>query len=271
MLWCGFHADIITGDSEEYPTIGGLSNISPQTIKEVTPRLTQALNDLKNRNPNQFVPTLIRIVSGKEQTVAGSRYELVVEFSSAQNQIQQCDVVFWEKPWENFFKIDVKCPDSTLSGTSSPSSSSLSTTQTHIPVQPVYPQNAQVNVHQAPVQPTTVHPAPIQPEPVRTDLVQPESELSKEELFELYQKVISRMEELVKSEPNYKNLSLPYLELIRGTKQQTTTGSQYSIDVSLLDNSKTPCNVNMSESVQGVIISFKLRCKDSPLESVLKL
>lgn len=243
-MWCGYYANSITADETDYPLVGGLSGISPETIKELSPKLAHAFDELRKTYPNQFILTLSRILSGKEQIVAGTRYLLVVEVNT-NNQIQQCEAVVWEKLWENFFQLELKCPGSSYSI----ATSSSSATQPQLP-QMVY----------TPFVPVIVHPVPIQPV---APIVQPGGfiELSADELFAIYQKVMNCMELVVKSEPNL-NLTHPFIKLVKGMQQQTAAGRKYLLDVFLLvQNTEKPCNVEMLENGHDHI-RFKLSCSE---------
>lgn len=93
---------------------GGLSNLSEKEITELHPTLVHLFNEL-NKNHDEFDLLVKRIVGGQRQTVAGTRYVITVETLNAKNEIQICEAEIWEKLWEDFLQIKLKCQENEYS------------------------------------------------------------------------------------------------------------------------------------------------------------
>lgn len=89
---------------------GGFYDIIESDLKELEPKVAIAF-ELVNIKHNDFGYKMKRMVSGKSQVVAGSRYQLVVEAAPKDNEndVKKCDVNILENLQGDFDEVQVKC------------------------------------------------------------------------------------------------------------------------------------------------------------------
>lgn len=89
---------------------GGFFDIGESELKELEPKVAIAFELLSIKH-NDFVYKMKRLVGGKSQVVAGSRYQLVVEAAPKNNanDVKKCDVNILENLQGDFDEVQVKC------------------------------------------------------------------------------------------------------------------------------------------------------------------
>lgn len=89
---------------------GGFSDIIESELKQLEPKVGIAFGLISYKH-DDFVYKLKRVVSGKSQVVAGSRYQFVVEAAPKDNadDVKKCDVDILENLQGEFDDIQVKC------------------------------------------------------------------------------------------------------------------------------------------------------------------
>lgn len=89
---------------------GGFKDISENDLKELEPKVTTAFEQLSSKN-DDFVYTTKRLVSGKSQVVAGTRYMLLVEAAPKDNanDVKNCDVRILQNLNGQLDEVEVKC------------------------------------------------------------------------------------------------------------------------------------------------------------------
>lgn len=89
---------------------GGYFDIIESDLKELEPKVAIAF-DLLSIKHDDFVYKMKRLVGGKSQIVAGSRYQLVAEAAPKDNanDVKKCDVNILENLIGEFDEVQVKC------------------------------------------------------------------------------------------------------------------------------------------------------------------
>lgn len=93
--------------------VGGLRDVDDDGLKEVTPLLHESLEQLKGQADGTEL-RFLRIVSAKEQVVAGKLYNIVAEFEGpATSAPKSCKVAIWHQAWSGFRETKFECDDAT--------------------------------------------------------------------------------------------------------------------------------------------------------------
>lgn len=101
--WTSDEADTTT---EQLP--GGFTALDEKSLAELHPKLTNSFIKLRKMD-QEFDWTLQRILSGKSQVVAGTRYTLTVEATNSNDEVELCEADIWERTWENFYHVKLTC------------------------------------------------------------------------------------------------------------------------------------------------------------------
>lgn len=109
-----FGASLAIDDKVLVSLTGGLSDLGQDGLVHVTSEAPTLFNLLKGKYPD-FDYTFKRIVSGKSQVVAGSRYYAKIEVTPKDHadQVKNCDLDYVEDLKHVFTKIELKCDDKT--------------------------------------------------------------------------------------------------------------------------------------------------------------
>lgn len=111
-LVCGLSAtDDYTEDiSDDVPILGGSSDLDEIELQELHRKLTLSWAKLGEKN-KEFDLIYKGIKDGTSQTVAGTRYELNIIVENLKKEQKPCEADIWEKLWENFFQIKLRCQE----------------------------------------------------------------------------------------------------------------------------------------------------------------
>ena len=115
-LVCGLSAtddcteDISEEILDDLPILGGSDDLDDEEVHELHRKLTLSWAKLGEKNKG-FDLIYKGITNGTSQIVAGTRYELNVKVETLKKEKKSCEAVIWEKLWENFFQIKLKCQD----------------------------------------------------------------------------------------------------------------------------------------------------------------
>lgn len=91
-----------------FGVFGGFSPLSEKSLQDMHPRLTSSFNEW-GKDHEEFDLIVKRVISGKSQVVAGTRYVLTIEAANPKDEIKTCEADIWEKSWENFFQVKLTC------------------------------------------------------------------------------------------------------------------------------------------------------------------
>lgn len=97
--------------TDDFPILGGFTDLDENDLLELHPKLVNSFVQLGEKHPNEFDLIVKRIISGKSQVVAGTRYMVNVQAENSKNETKNCEAEIWEKLWENFFQVKLKCQD----------------------------------------------------------------------------------------------------------------------------------------------------------------
>lgn len=100
----------VLATDEDFPIIGGSSNLAEQDLLELHPKLAHSFVKLGEKH-TEFDLVIEKILSGTVQTVAGSRYLLNIQAKNKKQETKMCEADVWEKLWENFFQVKLTCQD----------------------------------------------------------------------------------------------------------------------------------------------------------------
>ncbi|XP_055309689.1 uncharacterized protein LOC129573320 [Sitodiplosis mosellana] len=116
-LLCGLCVAGIPATTEPLPLppsgfggFGGFSPLSEKALADLHPNVTESFKQLGKKH-DDFDLIAKRILSGKSQVVAGTRYVLTVEATNLKGEVKTCEADIWEKTWENFFLVKLKCQE----------------------------------------------------------------------------------------------------------------------------------------------------------------
>ncbi|XP_055297206.1 uncharacterized protein LOC129565908 [Sitodiplosis mosellana] len=104
----GWSSDQTETTIEQLLKTGGFSPLNKKSLAGLHPKLTHSFIEL-GKIHKEFDLTVKRILSGKSQVVAGTRYMIAVEAANPNNEVITCEADIWEKTWENFFQIKLTC------------------------------------------------------------------------------------------------------------------------------------------------------------------
>lgn len=97
-----------TEDAEDFPMLGGFTELTEADIKELHPKLAYSLIQLGKQN-DEFDYFLNRILDGKHQVVAGTHYVINLELVNEKKETKTCEADIIEQLWENFFSVSMHC------------------------------------------------------------------------------------------------------------------------------------------------------------------
>ncbi|XP_055309719.1 uncharacterized protein LOC129573342 [Sitodiplosis mosellana] len=108
----GWRSDQAETTTEQLPlrVFGGFSPLSEEALADLHPKVTESFTQLGKKH-DDFDLIVKRILSGKSQVVAGTRYVLTVEATNPKDEVKTCEADIWEKTWENFFRVQLKCQE----------------------------------------------------------------------------------------------------------------------------------------------------------------
>ncbi|GAB0100029.1 Putative cysteine proteinase CG12163 [Sergentomyia squamirostris] len=91
--------------------VGGRTPVDVEKDEKIKELVSTTLVSFNSKENDNF--ELHRIVSATRQVVAGSRYDIVVEFKSkSPEEVIQCELSVWERPWlkvDNSQQTDISC------------------------------------------------------------------------------------------------------------------------------------------------------------------
>lgn len=93
-----------TPETDDYPVIGGFSQVPESQLTELHTKLAPAFVQLGAENTD-FNWTVKRVIEAKSQVVAGSRTVAQLELTNSANAIKKCEADIWEKEWEKFLQV----------------------------------------------------------------------------------------------------------------------------------------------------------------------
>lgn len=97
----------IFGGIAAHKIAGGKNKITDeQKLSELAGNVTVHLAKLGEQEKGTF--EFVRIHEATYQTVGGSLYELKADIKE-NNQESTCDIKLYERPWEDYVKLDVEC------------------------------------------------------------------------------------------------------------------------------------------------------------------
>lgn len=107
---CGLSAtdDYTEEISDDFPILGGSSDLDDDEVQELHQKLTLSWTKLSEKNKG-FDLIYKGITDGTSQPVAGTRYILNVMVENSKKEQKLCEADIWEKLWENFFRIKLNC------------------------------------------------------------------------------------------------------------------------------------------------------------------
>lgn len=97
--------------TDDFPILGGFTDLDEKDLVELHSKLKNSFDQLGEKHPKEFDLIVKRIVSGKSQVVAGTRYMLNVQAENSKKETKYCEADIWEKLWEDFFQVKLTCPD----------------------------------------------------------------------------------------------------------------------------------------------------------------
>lgn len=87
---------------------GGHSDLSAIELTELHTKLKPAFVQLAVEHTGfNWMP--VRVIDAKKQTVAGTKYLANVEVKNSSDVIKKCTADIWEKTFEKFFQVELKC------------------------------------------------------------------------------------------------------------------------------------------------------------------
>lgn len=87
---------------------GGFTDLSEIELTELHTKLKPAFVQLGVEHTGfNWMP--VRVIDAKKQTVAGTKFLANVEVKNSSNVIKKCAADIWEKTFEHFFQVDLKC------------------------------------------------------------------------------------------------------------------------------------------------------------------
>lgn len=99
------------GDStDDFPIIGGFTDLNEKELLELHSKLILSSEKLAEKY-DKFDLIVKKVLSGKSQTVAGTNYVVNVQMENAKKESNTCEAEIWEKLWENFLQVQLKCQD----------------------------------------------------------------------------------------------------------------------------------------------------------------
>lgn len=112
--WSSKNIDSVpdVSNPQNIPVFGGFSEMNEDSIKKLHPKLSHSFTELGKVHDDFDFVVVKKILSGKIQTVAGTRYDIKFEAENKNNEAKVCDAKIWEKTFENnFFQVKATCEE----------------------------------------------------------------------------------------------------------------------------------------------------------------